>query len=664
MFPTAAGPLASTLADFNQDGHLDLSVSNTAVDSISVFLGVGDGTFRARTDYTVAGCQPGQTITGDFNRDGHLDLLGTCTLTTSIFVLPGKGDGTFGAPIFTHVPFPIVSGFLDAFVQPLSSADINGDGIPDLALIIQTTSVVGLSTPGMIGQTVTLTGNGDGTFGHLTTIGISPAGTETYAVQLADVNGDGKPDLLGIAFNFDSSGLTYPYTAFFTVSLSDGHGGFQLTHTYPLTGIPQTGMMIADVNADGKLDVVFAGLSIAAILNGANGSNTIDFSGVGVFLGTGNGSFTQSFAISDPQTPRAQLTVGAGLGPVLGTKLPDLVTAVLVQDNNNVNVVNGLLQFRANNGDGTFAAPQDLTAPSPVLPFSLSIGDLNADGFADIVSFNFTEDLFTSLFFGPVDVTKNIDAIGQTLASYPAATASVLLGGSGVASFTSTNAASFQAGSLASASIASGFGSNLASSSAAAATLPLPLSLGGTSISVVDALGVARPAPLFYASPLQINYEIPDGTAAGLATIKVATPTGIVTQTQQIVAVQPGIFNASGIAIAQVFTYNGSAGPVVTSTLVVNSQGQFSAAPVSVGTGSQSAYLILYGTGIRNHQSAVTATIGSTAVTAAYAGPAGAFVGEDQINILLPQSLHGAGLVNVTLSADGLQSNPVQLLLQ
>ncbi len=486
-------------------------------------------------------------------------------------------------------------------------------------------------------------------------------GTETYAVQFADVNGDGKPDVVGIAFNFDATGLTSPYTAFFTVSLGDGHGGFQLTHSYPLNSIPQTGMMIADVNGDGKLDVVFAGLSIADILTGNSVNNV---SGVGVFLGSGDGVFTQSYAASDSQTPRNQLIVGAALAPVLGTRNPDLVTATLISSPTDINAVDGLIEVRPNNGNGTFGPAQGLTPESPILPFSLSAGDFNSDGIPDIVSFNFNVDLFSLLFGGTVDITTNIDAIGPAIASYPSATASLLLSGSGSASFTNTNAASFLAGGLATASLATAFGSSLATSTASASGLPVPLNLGGTSISVTDSLGSSRPAPLFYVSPLQINYAIPDGTATGLAKITISTPTSSLTENQSIVAVAPGIFNVSGIAVAQVFTYEGSAPPVVTSTLQANAQGQFAAIPISVGTGAQVVYLILYGTGIRNHRSPVTVTIGSTVITAAFAGPQGTFVGEDQINVLLPQTLKGAGPLKVTLTADGLTTNSVLILLQ
>lgn len=658
-YPTLAGPLASITADFNKDGHIDLAVSNTAVDSVSIFLGNGDGTFRPRVDYSVTGCQAAQVITGDFNRDGNLDLLGTCTLTSTIFVLPGKGDGTFGAPILSHAPMAIVSGFLENFVEPLTSADVNGDGIPDLALIIQTSASVTLSSAGAIGQAIIMTGNGDGTFGNATNLSIAPAGTETFSVELADINGDGKADIVGVAFDYTYTGLSNPLVAFFFVALGDGTGKFTYTESYPLAGIPQTGMMVSDVNGDGNLDVVFAGLSIAAVLNG----DVTDFSGVGVFLGNGHGGFTQGYSIVDSQAETNQASIGSALAKVYGGKVPDIIGVMYYQALTGDNAITGNLVVRQNNGDGTFGPPQEIYPPSALLPFSIAVADLNGDGAPDIVAFNYTESLFNLLFNSPA-IIDDIDLIGQTLATFPAASASVLLNRTTTSAFTNANAASYQAGGLATASIVAAFGTGLASSTQLANTFPLPLTLGGTSINVIDSLGVSRPAPLFYASPTQINYEIPDGTAVGSAVVSIITATGTLSGQQSIVGVAPGVFGVSGIAAADVYTYNNSATPVVTSTLETNSQGQFVAAPLNVGTGSTEVYLILYGTGIRNHQNPVTATIGSVTTPVAYAGAQGLFVGEDQINILLPQTLAGSGLVSVTLSADGQTTNPVTIQIE
>jgi len=75
-------------------------------------------------------------------------------------------------------------------------------------------------------------------------------------------------------------------------------------------------------------------------------------------------------------------------------------------------------------------------------------------------------------------------------------------------------------------------------------------------------------------------------------------------------------------------------------------------------------FLILYGTGIRNHTQPVTATIGTKPAQVAFAAAQGAFVGEDQINVLVPQSLRGAGRVNLMLTVDGLTTNPVAIQIK
>jgi uncharacterized protein (TIGR03437 family) len=109
---------------------------------------------------------------------------------------------------------------------------------------------------------------------------------------------------------------------------------------------------------------------------------------------------------------------------------------------------------------------------------------------------------------------------------------------------------------------------------------------------------------------------------------------------------------------------NGASTLVVSNTFSVSSTGEITVVPIDVGAGSTQVFLVLYGTGIRNHAAAVTATIGSTTVPAAYAGPQNVFVGEDQINIPLPQTMAGAGTVGVRLSLDGQVTNGLQIAIQ
>ena len=87
-----------------------------------------------------------------------------------------------------------------------------------------------------------------------------------------------------------------------------------------------------------------------------------------------------------------------------------------------------------------------------------------------------------------------------------------------------------------------------------------------------------------------------------------------------------------------------------------------SAAPVSLAPNA--VYLILYGTGIRGAGSDVSVTIQGTEAHVTYSGPQPDFPGLDQINVLLPKSLTGSGLVNIVLTASGLESNTVTLTIQ
>jgi uncharacterized protein (TIGR03437 family) len=76
---------------------------------------------------------------------------------------------------------------------------------------------------------------------------------------------------------------------------------------------------------------------------------------------------------------------------------------------------------------------------------------------------------------------------------------------------------------LASESIAASLGADLATTTVHADALPLPTELRGTDIKVKDSVGNERPAPLFFISPTQVNYQIPPGTAAGVASVTITS---------------------------------------------------------------------------------------------------------------------------------------------
>jgi hypothetical protein len=126
------------VGDFNGDGKPDLVMANSEVNSVSLLLGNGDGSFQMHVDYATGnalvvpmplsprtGTDPAAVVVGDLNRDDKADLAITNYGDNTVSVLLGNGDGTFHA----HVDYPTGN-------HPGSVAigDFNGDGQPDLAV--------------------------------------------------------------------------------------------------------------------------------------------------------------------------------------------------------------------------------------------------------------------------------------------------------------------------------------------------------------------------------------------------------------------------------------------------------------------------------------------------------------------------------------------------
>jgi uncharacterized protein (TIGR03437 family) len=205
---------------------------------------------------------------------------------------------------------------------------------------------------------------------------------------------------------------------------------------------------------------------------------------------------------------------------------------------------------------------------------------------------------------------------------------------------------------------------------AEAGSLPLPVSLGGVTLGVTDSAGVTRSAGLLYISPGQINFLVPDGTAAGTATFSVAGGAAAQSFTATVQAVEPGLFSMSGTGsgVAAALAVAVRAGnPQVQSPVPVfqcSATGCVSV-PIALGV-DQPVYVSFYGTGIRNRSSLgnVTVTINGVALAAQYAGAAANYAGLDQVNVGLPLTLRGSGEVNVVVTVDGQTSNAVTINIQ
>jgi erythromycin esterase len=231
---------------------------------------------------------------------------------------------------------------------------------------------------------------------------------------------------------------------------------------------------------------------------------------------------------------------------------------------------------------------------------------------------------------------------------------------------TCVNAASYQGTFVAPGSIVAGFGANLASQSASAS--PPAEVVAGTSIQITDSAGIARNALIFAVSPAQVNFLLPDDTAAGAATMTVSSTQGqIAAGTIQVKPASPGIFsaNANGQGVASALAIQVTPQNAQTSTPVFRydaNQKTYLPVAIEIGNIANRVFLSLYGTGFR-HGSSFAVTIAGKNAPLQFAGPNPQYPGVDQVNVEIPKSLLGRDGVDVIVSADGMQANTVQIEL-
>ena len=180
--PAGSHSISMVSGDFNGDGNVDIAVSGSDGPGYLIFLGKGDGAFT--TAPSISSVSNYGIAAGDFNEDGLTDIAGASGIYLS------RGDGTFGAVIpYTGAIAQYNGGDLNAV------GDFNGDGKLDLV-------VPGSGTQYVVAVAL---GNGDGTFGSLFGTG-STAGLSAANVSVADLNGDGYPDMI-VGNQFSGSNL-------------------------------------------------------------------------------------------------------------------------------------------------------------------------------------------------------------------------------------------------------------------------------------------------------------------------------------------------------------------------------------------------------------------------------------------------------------------------
>jgi uncharacterized protein (DUF2141 family) len=357
-YPTGTEPQAVAAADLNGDGKPDLAVANFISGSVSVLLNHGDGTFPAPTSSSDAyptGGKPRSVAVVDLNGDGKLDLAVANAFDNTVSVLLNAGDGTFPH----QVAYPTGAGPLS-----VAAADLNGDGKLDLAVANASGGV------GDIVNTVSvLYGKGDGTFDPQV---YYPTGVGPDGVAAADLNGDGKPDV--VVANSQGDLDAQHANGSVSVLINAGDGKFEPQVVYP-TGLGPSSVAVADLNGDGKPDLIVA--------NGVDGN-------VSVLLGKGDGTFL----------PQVIYPTGSGPSSVVVADLNGDGKLDLVVANSRGDLdepyPNGSVSVLLNAGAGTFA-PQ-VTYPTGVGPSSVAVVDLNDDGELDLAVTNYADSTVSVLF--------------------------------------------------------------------------------------------------------------------------------------------------------------------------------------------------------------------------------------------------------------------------
>jgi len=317
-YTTGTKPNYVATGDLDGDGDLDLAITNLEAATVSVLLNTGSGSFSAKTDYTT-GDHPSAITMADIDWDGDLDLVISNYWDKTISLLKNNGNGTFSAK----------SDVSDATSAGHAVADFNGDGYLDIMTNSDNSGILKLN-------------NGSGVFSVGEDLATSVG---DYNFVAGDQNRDGIPD----GFYTNSRGSSY-YSA-----LNNSDATFSSSY-FDLYDLSSTGLVAADFNNDGRVDVAKVDDYYNKIMVSLNSNNYLNAS-VDYSIGAGGEGVTAADIDGDG----------------------DLDFIVALGDVDSIAVLK-------NNGSGVFGARTSY--PAGDNPQYVAYGDFDGDGDVDFVVTN------------------------------------------------------------------------------------------------------------------------------------------------------------------------------------------------------------------------------------------------------------------------------------
>jgi hypothetical protein len=368
-YDSGSAPQSVVLGKVAGSAAPDIVTANGSGDSLSTLLNNGSGQFSQPATVSSAGTgvAASRITLGDFTGNGILDAA-FVNGSSTVYVMLGNGHGGFGpATAVGTLPNQQSGDFVKVY-------DMNGDGKADLVV----EGTLPNSCINSESATSVLLGNGNSTFQSPVQYptgdcggGFNNYGSGATGVAIADVNGDGDPDIVLTSSSSDTGTVEgYVY-----VLLNMGNGTFGTP-----TRIGQGGgiydVAVGYLTASGHADIVTE-------VSSFNDTQR----GIYVFDGNGNGTFQSSTYIADPALTNGTNVAGQGTGisiaDVDGDGSPDIVTA----DSASLSGPGGISVYL--NGDGgSISSPTFFAAPSYFSPADLALGDINCDGKPDAVLAN------------------------------------------------------------------------------------------------------------------------------------------------------------------------------------------------------------------------------------------------------------------------------------